>query len=84
MCVRLCVWVVLVRCADSAAFCVSVGQKVRLARIRMAKKGTTNAFLQYKEDRGLGVRDAQQTHSQVYLLIKQEDLKEQKQVDRLK
>ncbi|XP_028307962.1 A-type voltage-gated potassium channel KCND1 isoform X3 [Gouania willdenowi] len=26
-------------------------QKVRLARIRMAKKGTTNAFLQYKEDR---------------------------------
>uniref|UniRef100_A0A3B5AWJ8 Potassium voltage-gated channel, Shal-related subfamily, member 1 n=2 Tax=Stegastes partitus TaxID=144197 RepID=A0A3B5AWJ8_9TELE len=25
--------------------------KVRLARIRMAKKGTTNAFLQYKEDR---------------------------------
>uniref|UniRef100_A0A8C6TM38 A-type voltage-gated potassium channel KCND1 n=1 Tax=Neogobius melanostomus TaxID=47308 RepID=A0A8C6TM38_9GOBI len=32
-------------------------QKVRMARIRMAKKGTTNAFLQYKEDRGLGVRD---------------------------
>ncbi|XP_046896152.1 potassium voltage-gated channel subfamily D member 1 [Hypomesus transpacificus] len=28
-------------------------QKVRQARIRMAKKGTTNAFLQYKEDGGL-------------------------------
>ncbi|XP_051524587.1 potassium voltage-gated channel subfamily D member 1 [Myxocyprinus asiaticus] len=27
-------------------------QKVRLARIRLAKKGTTNAFLQYKEDGG--------------------------------
>lgn len=33
-------------------------QKVRLARIRMAKKGTANAFLQYKEDRGLGDRDS--------------------------
>ncbi|XP_054648206.1 potassium voltage-gated channel subfamily D member 1 [Dunckerocampus dactyliophorus] len=33
-------------------------QKVRLARIRMAKKGTTNAFLQYKEDRALGDRDS--------------------------
>ncbi|MED6240583.1 hypothetical protein ATANTOWER_023769 [Ataeniobius toweri] len=30
-------------------------QKVRLARIRMAKKGTTNAFLQYKEDHTLGL-----------------------------
>ncbi|KAG7241993.1 hypothetical protein INR49_024642 [Caranx melampygus] len=29
-------------------------QKVRLARIRMAKKGTANAFLQYKEDRAIG------------------------------
>uniref|UniRef100_A0A4W4DP72 A-type voltage-gated potassium channel KCND1 n=1 Tax=Electrophorus electricus TaxID=8005 RepID=A0A4W4DP72_ELEEL len=28
-------------------------QKVRLARIRLAKKGTTNAFLQYKEEGGL-------------------------------
>ncbi|XP_042585295.1 potassium voltage-gated channel subfamily D member 1-like isoform X1 [Cyprinus carpio] len=27
-------------------------QKVRLARIRLAKKGTTNAFLQYKEEGG--------------------------------
>ncbi|XDV49465.1 hypothetical protein PO909_018706 [Leuciscus waleckii] len=27
-------------------------QKVRQARIRMAKKGTTNAFLQYKEEGG--------------------------------
>uniref|UniRef100_A0A8C2YVT1 A-type voltage-gated potassium channel KCND1 n=1 Tax=Cyclopterus lumpus TaxID=8103 RepID=A0A8C2YVT1_CYCLU len=26
-------------------------QKVRMARIRMAKKGTANAFLQYKQDR---------------------------------
>ncbi|XP_061745480.1 potassium voltage-gated channel subfamily D member 1 [Nerophis ophidion] len=33
-------------------------QKVRMARIRMAKKGTTNAFLQYKEDRALGDRDS--------------------------
>ncbi|KAF3696344.1 Potassium voltage-gated channel subfamily D member 1 Voltage-gated potassium channel subunit Kv4.1 [Channa argus] len=33
-------------------------QKVRLARIRMAKKGTTNAFLQYKEDRALGNKSA--------------------------
>ncbi|XP_028850239.1 A-type voltage-gated potassium channel KCND1 [Denticeps clupeoides] len=32
-------------------------QKVRLARIRMAKKGTTNAFLQYKEDGGLQDHD---------------------------
>ncbi|XP_061114236.1 potassium voltage-gated channel subfamily D member 1 isoform X3 [Conger conger] len=30
-------------------------QKVRLARIRLAKKGTTNAFLQYKEDGGLHI-----------------------------
>ncbi|MEQ2204953.1 hypothetical protein XENOCAPTIV_021765, partial [Xenoophorus captivus] len=37
--------------------------KVRLARIRMAKKGTTNAFLQYKEDHTLGVRD---THSDTH------------------
>ncbi|XP_061591654.1 potassium voltage-gated channel subfamily D member 1 isoform X2 [Cololabis saira] len=36
-------------------------QKVRLARIRMAKKGTSNAFLQYKEDRGLGDRDSGST-----------------------
>ncbi|XP_069501588.1 A-type voltage-gated potassium channel KCND1 [Ambystoma mexicanum] len=28
-------------------------QKVRLARIRLAKSGTTNAFLQYKHDGGL-------------------------------
>ncbi|KAG9270025.1 potassium voltage-gated channel subfamily D member 1 [Astyanax mexicanus] len=33
-------------------------QKVRLARIRMAKKGTTNAFLQYKEDGGLQDHDS--------------------------
>lgn len=33
----------------------SVLQKVRLARIRLAKKGTTNAFLQYKEEGGLQV-----------------------------
>ncbi|KAK7136235.1 hypothetical protein R3I94_014778 [Phoxinus phoxinus] len=32
-------------------------QKVRQARIRMAKKGTTNAFLQYKEDGGFQFRD---------------------------
>ncbi|XP_067270423.1 potassium voltage-gated channel subfamily D member 1 [Pseudorasbora parva] len=32
-------------------------QKVRLARIRLAKKGTTNAFLQYKEDGGFQYRD---------------------------
>ncbi|XP_056320007.1 potassium voltage-gated channel subfamily D member 1 [Danio aesculapii] len=32
-------------------------QKVRLARIRLAKKGTTNAFLQYKEDGGFHDRD---------------------------
>uniref|UniRef100_A0A673MGG9 A-type voltage-gated potassium channel KCND1 n=1 Tax=Sinocyclocheilus rhinocerous TaxID=307959 RepID=A0A673MGG9_9TELE len=31
-------------------------QKVRLARIRLAKKGTTNAFLQYKEEGGFHVR----------------------------
>ncbi|MBN3323607.1 KCND1 protein, partial [Atractosteus spatula] len=31
-------------------------QKVRLARIRLAKTGTTNAFLQYKEHGGLEVR----------------------------
>ncbi|KAK7884724.1 hypothetical protein WMY93_027847 [Mugilogobius chulae] len=36
-------------------------QKVRLARIRMAKKGTANAFLQYKEDRGIGDRDSDST-----------------------
>uniref|UniRef100_A0A3P8WS75 A-type voltage-gated potassium channel KCND1 n=1 Tax=Cynoglossus semilaevis TaxID=244447 RepID=A0A3P8WS75_CYNSE len=36
-------------------------QKVRLARIRMAKKGTVNAFLQYKEDRALGDRDSDST-----------------------
>ncbi|NP_001119942.1 A-type voltage-gated potassium channel KCND1 isoform X1 [Danio rerio] len=32
-------------------------QKVRLARIRLAKKGTTNAFLQYKEEGGFHDRD---------------------------
>ncbi|KAK5864152.1 hypothetical protein PBY51_001113 [Eleginops maclovinus] len=32
-------------------------QKVRMARIRMAKKGTANAFLQYKEDRNIGDPD---------------------------
>ncbi|TRY72797.1 hypothetical protein DNTS_009500 [Danionella cerebrum] len=32
-------------------------QKVRLARIRMAKKGTTNAFLQYKEEGGFQDRN---------------------------
>ncbi|XP_023682451.1 A-type voltage-gated potassium channel KCND1 isoform X1 [Paramormyrops kingsleyae] len=36
-------------------------QKVRLARIRLAKKGTTNAFLQYKEDGGLQDRDSDST-----------------------
>ncbi|GAA6083997.1 potassium voltage-gated channel subfamily D member 1 [Tachysurus ichikawai] len=30
-------------------------QKVRLARIRLAKKGITNAFLQYKDEGGLQV-----------------------------
>ncbi|KAI2661903.1 Potassium voltage-gated channel subfamily D member 1 [Labeo rohita] len=30
-------------------------QKVRLARIRLAKKGTTNAFLQYKEEGGFQI-----------------------------
>ncbi|KTG47614.1 hypothetical protein cypCar_00036685 [Cyprinus carpio] len=33
-------------------------QKVRLARIRLAKKGTTNAFLQYKEEGGFHDRDS--------------------------
>uniref|UniRef100_A0A673G9I8 A-type voltage-gated potassium channel KCND1 n=1 Tax=Sinocyclocheilus rhinocerous TaxID=307959 RepID=A0A673G9I8_9TELE len=33
-------------------------QKVRLARIRLAKKGTTNAFLHYKEDGGFQDRDS--------------------------
>ncbi|XP_016127154.1 potassium voltage-gated channel subfamily D member 1-like [Sinocyclocheilus grahami] len=33
-------------------------QKVRLARIRLAKKGTTNAFLQYKEEGGFHNRDS--------------------------
>ncbi|CAL8253144.1 unnamed protein product [Arctogadus glacialis] len=33
-------------------------QKVRMARIRMAKKGTANAFLQFKEDGGLGDPDS--------------------------
>ncbi|XP_051964875.1 potassium voltage-gated channel subfamily D member 1-like [Xyrauchen texanus] len=33
-------------------------QKVRLARIRLAKKGTTNAFLQYKEDGGFQGQDS--------------------------
>ncbi|XP_056115753.1 potassium voltage-gated channel subfamily D member 1 [Rhinichthys klamathensis goyatoka] len=32
-------------------------QKVRQARIRMAKKGTTNAFLQYKEEGGFQFPD---------------------------
>ncbi|XP_033988089.1 potassium voltage-gated channel subfamily D member 1 [Gymnodraco acuticeps] len=32
-------------------------QKVRMARIRMAKRGTANAFLQYKEDRNIGDPD---------------------------
>ncbi|XP_074134083.1 A-type voltage-gated potassium channel KCND1 [Sminthopsis crassicaudata] len=32
-------------------------QKVRLARIRMAKSGTTTAFLQYKRNRGLEDQD---------------------------
>ncbi|XP_036389811.1 potassium voltage-gated channel subfamily D member 1 [Megalops cyprinoides] len=36
-------------------------QKVRLARIRLAKKGTTTAFLQYKEDGGLEDRDSNST-----------------------
>ncbi|XP_030640633.1 A-type voltage-gated potassium channel KCND1 [Chanos chanos] len=36
-------------------------QKVRLARIRLAKKGTTNAFLQYKEDGGLQICDGDST-----------------------
>ncbi|XP_065104197.1 A-type voltage-gated potassium channel KCND1 [Paramisgurnus dabryanus] len=36
-------------------------QKVRLARIRLAKKGTTNAFLQYKEDGGFQDRDSNGT-----------------------
>ncbi|CAF89593.1 unnamed protein product, partial [Tetraodon nigroviridis] len=36
-------------------------QKVRLARIRMAKKGSANAFLQYKEDRSLGEQDSDST-----------------------
>ncbi|XP_068454170.1 A-type voltage-gated potassium channel KCND1 isoform X2 [Clinocottus analis] len=36
-------------------------QKVRMARIRMAKKGTVNAFLQYKEDRALGDRQNNST-----------------------
>lgn len=31
---------------------------MRLARIRLAKKGTTNAFLQYKEEGGLQVSEA--------------------------
>ncbi|XP_048065701.1 potassium voltage-gated channel subfamily D member 1 isoform X1 [Megalobrama amblycephala] len=33
-------------------------QKVRLARIRLAKKGTTNAFLQYKEEGGFQFRES--------------------------
>ncbi|XP_051509454.1 potassium voltage-gated channel subfamily D member 1-like [Myxocyprinus asiaticus] len=33
-------------------------QKVRLARIRLAKKGTTNAFLNYKEEGGFQDRDS--------------------------
>ncbi|XP_016295613.1 A-type voltage-gated potassium channel KCND1 [Sinocyclocheilus anshuiensis] len=33
-------------------------QKVRLARIRLAKKGTTNAFLHYKEEGGFQDRDS--------------------------
>ncbi|XP_051949708.1 potassium voltage-gated channel subfamily D member 1-like isoform X1 [Xyrauchen texanus] len=33
-------------------------QKVRQARIRMAKKGTTNAFLNYKEEGGFQDRDS--------------------------
>ncbi|XP_076860198.1 A-type voltage-gated potassium channel KCND1 isoform X2 [Brachyhypopomus gauderio] len=36
-------------------------QKVRLARIRLAKKGTTNAFLQYKEEGGLQHYDSDST-----------------------
>ncbi|KAK3539613.1 hypothetical protein QTP70_010573 [Hemibagrus guttatus] len=32
-------------------------QKVRLARIRLAKKGVTNAFLQYKDEGGLQYHD---------------------------
>ncbi|XP_056629420.1 potassium voltage-gated channel subfamily D member 1 [Triplophysa dalaica] len=32
-------------------------QKVRLARIRLSKKGTTNAFLHYKEEGGFQNRD---------------------------
>ncbi|KAF7695706.1 potassium voltage-gated channel subfamily D member 1 [Silurus meridionalis] len=32
-------------------------QKVRLARIRLAKKGTTNAFLQFKDEGGLQYHD---------------------------
>ncbi|XP_062397412.1 potassium voltage-gated channel subfamily D member 1 [Sardina pilchardus] len=36
-------------------------QKVRMARIRLAKKGTTNAFLQYKDDGGLQDHDSDST-----------------------
>ena len=36
-------------------FCLLSLQKVRLARIRLAKSGTTNAFLQYKQNGGLEV-----------------------------
>ncbi|XP_035593951.2 potassium voltage-gated channel subfamily D member 1 isoform X1 [Oncorhynchus keta] len=36
-------------------------QKVRQARIRMAKKGATNAFLQHKEDGGLQGGDSDST-----------------------
>jgi predicted RNase H-like nuclease len=41
----------------------SILQKVRQARIRMAKKGATNAFLQHKEDGGLQVSN---THEQMF------------------
>lgn len=37
-------------------------QKVRLTRIRLAKSGTTNAFLQYKQSGGLEVRTRFSVH----------------------
>ena len=56
VCVRLCVHVSVCACMCACVrACVCVSQKVRMARIRMAKKGTANAFLQFKEDGGLGV-----------------------------
>lgn len=53
-------WVVCGTSADTGIFVhfFSILQKVRQARIRMAKKGATNAFLQHKEDGGLQVRNS--------------------------